>query len=361
MKSRLSKSEQNRADATSLLFELEEEAMLQIRPLETRVKDESAPKVEPKLSQSKVIPDYSSNVVQTSAKPSSNHSSNVVQTSAKPSSAPLDAMDSSGAYIVQTSFESRPKPSSDYSSNVVQTSAKPSSDFEFDSLSPIQQRLLLFLSEHGQQTRSEISSALNGAMLAERLECGLEGVRTAVKRLVANNLLNVVSVKSGKSGWTKYQLPEHVFQALLKHQTWFKPSSNVVQTSAKPSPKSSSESSSNLSSSSREVLFKESSTTPQTVADELGLLNLTELREFGITIETFKRAVQLHPVVTIEALSDLAFRLVELFKNPKERAKIQNARGFVIKLVEQLNHGITPLITSRPLRTVSCANTRKQR
>jgi hypothetical protein len=53
--------------------------------------------------------------------------------------------------------------------------------------------------------------------------------------------------------------------------------------------------------------------------------------------------VQLHPTVTIEALSDLSFRLSELFKDPKERAKIQNARGFVIRLVEQLAQGITPL------------------
>jgi hypothetical protein len=79
------------------------------------------------------------------------------------------------------------------------------------------------------------------------------------------------------------------------------------------------------------------------LSDEVSSLDVSSLREYGVTIETFKRAVQLHPSVSIEALSDLCFRLSELFKNPKERARIQNARGFVIKLVEQLASGVTPL------------------
>ena len=122
----------------------------------------------------------------------------------------------------------------EHSSNVVQTSVKSSSNlvqkFDFHMLSPIQQKLLIFLYEEGQISRSKISPPLNGALLAKRLESSLEGLRTAVKRLVKADFLLIAEAKSGRTGWTRYELPEWVYQQMTLNETWFKSSSNVVQT-----------------------------------------------------------------------------------------------------------------------------------
>jgi len=186
------------------------------------------------------ITEHSSNLVQTSVKSSSEHSSNLVQTSVKSSSKLLDKTTSkqqmsfkpsskSGAFIVQTSVKS--------SSNIVQK-------FDFHMLSPIQQKLLILLYEEGQISRSKISPPLNGSLLAKRLESSLEGLRTAVKRLVKADFLLIAEAKSGRTGWTRYELPEWVYQQMTLNEIWFKSGSNLVQMSSKPSSKPSSEPSS---------------------------------------------------------------------------------------------------------------------
>ncbi|WP_347359508.1 hypothetical protein [Bdellovibrio sp.] len=223
---------------------------------------------------SPAITEHSSNLVQTSVKSSSEHSSNLVQTSVKSSSKLLDKTTSKQ----QMSF----KPSSKSGAFIVQTSVKSSSNlvqkFDFHMLSPIQQKLLILLYEEGQISRSKISPPLNGALLAKRLESSLEGLRTAVKRLVKADFLLIAEAKSGRTGWTRYELPEWVYQQMTLNETWFKSGSNLVQMSFKPSSKPSSEPSSELPYSSSNNL----NINTNTIAAEI--LSIPEnLRRFGIS------------------------------------------------------------------------------
>ena len=224
-----------------------------------------------------------------------------------------------------------------------QTEDKAETKSDFSSLVGLQRELIIFFYESCQFNRSSDTEKLSIEHIAKSCETSASSVKKTIQRLEERGFLKRKDFKNGRGGWTVYSLPKDVFQDLMRVQTGDKLRTNWRETRDKVGTELETQPRTSPPSSSREFLFKESTTTPMTVADELGSLDLTELREFGITIETFKRAVQLHPVVTIDALSDLAFRLSELFKNPKERAKIQNARGFVIKLVEQLNQGITPL------------------
>jgi biotin operon repressor len=224
-----------------------------------------------------------------------------------------------------------------------QTEDKVETKADFSSLVGLQRELVIFFYESCQFNRSSDTEKLSVEHIAKSCETSASSIKKTIQRLEERGFLKRKDFKNGRGGWTIYSLPKDVFQDLLRAQTGDKLRTNWRQTRDKVRTELETQPRTAPSSSSREVLFKESSTTPTTVADELSTLDLTQLREFGVTVETFKRAVQLHPTVTIEALSDLSFRLGELFKNPKERAKIQNARGFVIRLVEQLAQGITPL------------------
>jgi hypothetical protein len=163
-----------------------------------------------------------------------------------------------------------------------------------------------------------------------------------VERTIAKGALVVEKGQRGRASWRMFSLPKNIYQEIrseLGSQKQIRQQLDSIYTAESPA-----ESPASAPSSSRDLYIKESTTTPSGVtADLISTLDLTQLREFGITHDVFKRALQLYPNAPFEGLHELAFRIGELFKNPVERKKIQNARGFVIKLVEQLASGITPL------------------
>ena len=225
-----------------------------------------------------------------------------------------------------------------------QTEDKLETKSDFSSLVGLQRELVIFFFESCQFNRSSETEKLSIEHIAKSCETSASSVKKTIQRLEDRGFIRRKDFKNGRGGWTVYSLPKDVFQDLMRAQTGDKLRTNWRQSRAKLGTELETQPRTSLSSSSRDLYSKESSTTQVAqVSDELGSLDVSSLREYGITLETFKRAVQLHPNVTIEALSDLAYRLSELLKQPKERAKIHNARGFVIKLVEQLASGVTPL------------------
>jgi hypothetical protein len=177
---------------------------------------------------------------------------------------------------------------------------------------------------------NDLEIETNYSNWADLAQINFNSIKTTVRGLKDAGYFEIAAPKGGRGALIVVRVNQDLLLSFSKYQTQLNKKLHTTLNKTAPS-------------SSRKLSFKESSTSQQTVADELGSLDLSNLRQFGVTVETFKRAVQLNPTVTIEGLSDLSFRLSELFKNPKERAKIQNARGFVIKLVEQLAQGITPL------------------
>ena len=207
------------------------------------------------------------------------------------------------------------------------------------------ERQLLTLLFHECQKSGDLKTApLTIERIRDLLKASTDAAKTAIKRLCSKGLITRFFRKDGRSGWVQYQMPKAVYDKMFVLVTESKRSWNGVGTESERRPEWGSEQGLNPPSSSRDLYIKESTTTQTSlVADAISTLDLTQLREFGITHDVFKRALQLHPSASSEGLGDLVFRLGELFKNPAERKKIQNARGFVIKLVEQLASGIAPL------------------
>ncbi len=245
--------------------------------------------------------------------------------------------------VTQSSIKVAPEPAPNHAPKLDQSGTKVAPNVSLETLAGLQRNSLIFIYESCRIFGSKISPPIQIKNLAESIKTTVAAARVAVQRIEQKGFVRRYEYKDGRGGWTKYELPDEIYSQLFFKESSIKVASNLDQSSIKVAPEPAPEPAPSSSSSSRDLSLKETTTTQMSVADELGLLDLSQLREFGITVETFKRSVQLHPTVSIEALSDLAFRLSELFRNPKERAKIQNARGFVIKLVEQLAGGITPL------------------
>ncbi len=326
MKSRLSNREQNKAAAASLLAELEEEASLEA----------------PARLKSEIKPQQTGNKVATNRQQSGNGYSSKVATNRQQSGNTTEIQQDEK---LETGNKVGTEPATLSATKWQQTGNKLTTKSGFSSLVGLQRALAIFIYECCKISRSHSTDSLTLEHISTSLKARSGSVKTTLQRLEAKGCIQRLEFKNGRSGWSKYQLTESVYSEMLQHETGNKMTTKWQQTGNKVGTEPATEPATTVSSSSRELNFKESSTTQpvDSVFDQVSSLDLSGLREFGITHEVFKRAVQLNPTVTIEGLEDLSFRLSELFKNPKERQKIQNARGFFIKLVEQLAQGITPL------------------
>ena len=304
------KSEENRAAAASLLAELEDE--------ESTLRSTTTPSAK----------EPGSNQVQTEAKVGSKAESNKVQ---------------SGFKLGSTRETEKRKVGSEVGSEVglnpVQTGFKLGSNFQFHRLSPLQQKILIFFAQQCQLERSKITPPVKCALLAKSLEASVDGLKTATKRLLKSRTITIHEYMDGRAGWTRYELPEHVFKTLVLNKTGFDLGSNQVQTGFQVGSKVGSEVGSSLSSSSRNLLIKEP--TPTQPVDALSQIDLSLVQPFGITASVLARCIELYPVLKPEQLEVLVFRFAEFAKDPKNR--VQNARGFFISLAEQASKGQVPL------------------
>ncbi len=310
---RKSKSEENRAAAASLLSELEDE--------ETFFRNESVPTKK-----------LGSNQVQTESEVGSKVNSNQVQSGFNLGSSFPSERGKVGSEV-----------GSEPSSNLVQTRFELGSEFHFHRLSPLQQKVLIFFAQQCQLERSKITPPIKCVPLAKSLGASVDGLKTATKRLLKSEVLTIHEYMDGRAGWTRYEIPEHVFKTLVLNKTGFEVGLNQVQSGFQLGSKVGSELGSSRPSSSRDLSLKESTTTQPGVdkSDWLTSIDLAAVQARGVTHSVLVRCLELYPNLEPEKLEQLVFRFGQYLKDPKH--KIQNARGFFISLAEQLSKGQTPL------------------
>ena len=304
-----SKREENRAAAAALLADLENE--------EVELRAEAIPSAKEPGSkwvqtESKLCSELGSNQVQSGFKLGSSHPAKNRKVGSKVGSEVGSSLSSSSRDL----------------------------EFHFHRLSPMQQKVLVFFAQQCQLERSKITPPIRCAELAKCLDATVDGLKTATKRLVKSESLAIHEYRDGRSGWTRYEIPEHVFKTLVLNKTGFELGSNQVQTGFKLGSKVGSEVGSSLSSSSRDLIIKEESTSTQPIVD-LSTIDLGRVQQLGITSSVLARCLELYPSLQPEQLEGLVFRFAEFAKDPKN--KVQNARGFFISLAEQASKGQVPL------------------
>ena len=194
----------------------------------------------------------------------------------------------------------------------------------FESLVGHERNLLLLIFRECLRVASLVSPELTLAYISEVLKCTPGTAKSVIVRLVEKGFVSRASSKTGRGGWIKFGLSKELYQDLRIRET---DSKQVAQRIA------------SLSSSSRDLLIKESTST-QTV-DNFSHIDLSPVQPFGITTSVLARCIELYPVLQPEQLEVLVFRFAEFAKDPKNR--VQNARGFFISLAEQASKGQIPL------------------
>lgn len=99
----------------------------------------------------------------------------------------------------------------------------------------LQREALLFLYQECKRIRSEITGAITLDRLGEHVCASQDVVKTTLRRLEKKGYVERVDFKNGRGGWTRYKMPDKVYQEILVMESDLFFSSSTV-TSEKKEP-----------------------------------------------------------------------------------------------------------------------------
>lgn len=133
----------------------------------------------------------------------------------------------------ETQIKVRAQPRPQLRPKSVQTQTKVSSKISFSSVVGLQRRAILFVFDASKTSREKMTSPIALQILAEACQTTTMAAQVATRRLEKKGLLHRAEFKNGRGGWTRYELPDELFQELLQFETQTKVSSNPDQSEIK--------------------------------------------------------------------------------------------------------------------------------
>jgi hypothetical protein len=208
----------------------------------------------------------------------------------------------------------------------------------FQALSGLQKNISLLIYEICRLKGGRLTGPVAIEHLYQQLNSTRLSVQKSIQRLEQKQIIIRRESRSGRGGWTVYELPESVWNQILQTESSDKLRTNLGQTSDNPKTEPKTEPRTTAPSSSRVLNLKNSTTT--SVLD-ISAINVSSVFQHGITHSVLSRCIELYPNLEFIHLEALVARFAEFIKDPKNR--VQNARGFFISLAEQASKGQVPL------------------
>jgi hypothetical protein len=245
-------------------------------------------KVEPKLSQSEAEP-----------KPKLSQSEAKVEPKSGPPNTKVEP-------------ELRPK----VEPKLSQSEAKVEPKHPLSVLIGLQRNVLLYVYESCRAEGAKVSAPIGIENLSRGLETTVSAARKATQRIEQKGYLSRVQYKDGRGGWTRYAIPDVVYNALLLQETRAKVKPNISQSRAKVEPEPEPQLRPKLSSSSGST-FDLNKTTNTSECDsalppEWVAIDVTQLGAIGFTqthIRQLQKAGLLNPEELQDSINAFAFDL----------------------------------------------------
>jgi len=104
-----------------------------------------------------------------------------------------------------------------------QTEAKPGTELRpnssVSSIDGLQREILLLIFEYCKRAREKQTPPIAVEHISESCRTTYHAARKAIQRLEQKGMLKRAAFKVGRSGWTKYEVPEVAYQELLQNET----------------------------------------------------------------------------------------------------------------------------------------------
>jgi len=183
-----------------------------------------------------------------------------------------------------------------------QTDNKLATKTVFSELVGLQRDIILFICHECKNSRSRITEALTLEHIATPLKRSIGAVKTTIQRLEKKACLTRVGFKNGRGGWSRYEVPDHIYHDALRTETGNKATTNWQQTGNKLASQPATEPATSASSSSSILNIKETTTT--VVDDEWGF-DITPYARFGFSFSQLKQLASLGTISAINVEQSL--------------------------------------------------------
>ncbi len=242
--------------------------------------------------------------------------------------------------LTETEHKPDTQPDTQPSTNWTQTEHKPSTKSHYSSLVGMQRKLLIFLIDDCKNTRSRITQEMSLEHLAESLKAAIGGLKTTLRRLEKKGFIRLIEFKNGRGGWRKYEIPNDVYQELMRLHLESKLNTNRTQTEHKPDTKLNTQPSTTISSSSSVINNKDTTTSEASenesellLSEEWNEIDILPLAEIGFSKHHLKQIAsqnKLSAAIVQESINTFAFDLKE---NNKGKALKTNPVNYLMGIL----------------------------
>jgi hypothetical protein len=135
----------------------------------------------------------------------------------------------------KTEIDNKPaaQPATHSTTNRQQIGNKSTTQVSFSTLVGVQRQLVLLLYEFCKSARGKTTQALTLEYLSSFVKTSESCIKVSLQRLEAKGVVRRAAFKVGRGGWSRYELPDAVFQELLHDETGNKPTTKWQQTDNK--------------------------------------------------------------------------------------------------------------------------------
>ena len=141
-----------------------------------------------------------------------------------------DKLKTNAGQNVKTQDKGETEIETKFETNTGQTWDKTRIEINFSSLVGLQRNIVLFLYEICKASRDKTTHSLSIEHIAISCKTTKSSAQKTIQRLEKKHVLKRVEFKNGRSGWTRYELPEWIYQEILHNETQDKLKANLGQT-----------------------------------------------------------------------------------------------------------------------------------
>lgn len=197
--------------------------------------------------------------------------------------------------------------------------------FRFSELVGLQKDIVLFICLECKNNRSKITEPLTIEYIASGLKHSNGAVKTSIQRLEKKGYLLRVEFKNGRGGWSRYEIPDHIYHDALRNETSNKVATNRQQTENKVASEPATEPATNVLSSSSNL-----NKTTTTQLDDEWNFDITPYSRFGFNFPQLKQIAGLGKISAADVEQSLIEFCYDLDNNalpPIKTTKINFLMG----------------------------------
>jgi len=98
----------------------------------------------------------------------------------------------------------------------------------------LQRNILLTIFSSSKTSRTKTTEPLTLEFISNEAKTTNKSTKTAIQRLIKKGFMKTEEYKNGRGGWSKFSIPDFLYQELLNLESYSKLTSNPIQTPSKP-------------------------------------------------------------------------------------------------------------------------------